>query len=49
VAEGIRRFLKLEEMKNYPADQLKIIVSVPEFVEHKDVTIKAINSVKWPA
>lgn len=36
-------------MKNYPADQLKIIVSVPEFVEHKDVTIKAINSVKWPA
>ena len=49
VAEGISRFLKLDEMKNYPADQIKIIVSVPEFVEHKDHTLKAINSIKWPA
>ncbi|CAD8106370.1 unnamed protein product [Paramecium primaurelia] len=49
VAEGISRFLKLDEMKNYPTDQIKIIVSVPEFVEHKDRTIKVINSIKWPA
>lgn len=38
----------MDEMKSFPKESVKIIVSVPEFVEMAALTRKTISSLKWP-
>lgn len=46
--EGIKRFLALEEMASFPKETLKIVISVPEFVEHQTLTRNTIAKLNWP-